>query len=187
LTQDVYDAPGVAGAWPVCSPPIRGQESQDALWRALCNEQLQVVTTDHCPFTSAEKRTGLGDFSTIPGGVPSVESRLAAVYSFGVRSGHLTPNQWVDACCTTPAELAGFAKKGKIVVGYEADLVVFDPEKEITLSTDTLHEQVDWTPYEGIEVKGWPVVTIGRGQILVEDGQFFGRQGQGQFVKRGFD
>jgi dihydropyrimidinase len=187
LTQDVYDAPGVKGAWPVCSPPIRAKESQDALWRALSSDQLQMVTTDHCPFTSAAKRSGLHDFSKIPGGVPSVESRLAAVYTYGVRRGYLTPNQWVAACCTTPAETAGFSAKGKILVGYDADLVVFDPEKRITLSTDTLHENVDWTPYDGIELRGWPETTISRGHVIVDKGQFHDRQGQGQFVARRFD
>ncbi len=184
LTEDVYDAPGVKGAWPVCSPPIRAKQAQDALWRALGNEDLQVVTTDHCPFTSAEKSTGLDNYSTIPGGVPSVESRLAAVYSFGVRSGRLTANQWVAACCTTPAELAGFANKGKIVIGYDADLVIFDPHKQITLSTEALHENVDWTPYDGIELEGWTETTLIRGQIIVEDGHFCGQRGQGRFVAR---
>jgi dihydropyrimidinase len=187
LTQDVYDAPGAKGAWPVCSPPIRAKESQDALWHGLSNGQLQVITTDHCPFSSAEKSTGLVDFSKIPGGVPSVESRLAAIYTFGVRSGRLTLNQWVAVCCTTPAELAGFSGKGKILVGYDADLVIFDPEKQITLSTETLHEKVDWTPYDGIELHGWPETTISRGTIVVENGEFRGRQGQGRFAARRFE
>jgi len=187
LTQEVFDAPGVKGAWPVCSPPIRTQAAQDALWRALGKGHLQIITTDHCPFTSADKRTGLGDFSRIPGGVPSVESRLASIYTFGVRAGHLTPNQWVSACCTVPAELAGLFNKGKIIAGFDADLVIFDPERRVTLSTEILHENVDWTPYEGIELKGWPVTTISRGEIIVEDGQFHGQEGRGRFVARRFD
>jgi dihydropyrimidinase len=187
LTQEAYDAPGVKGAWPVCSPPIRTRESQDALWRALSDEFLHVVTTDHCPFTSAEKSTGLADFSKIPGGVPSVESRLAAIYTFGVRTGRLTPNQWVAVCCTTPAELAGFSRKGKILIGFDADLVIFDPRKQVTLSTQTLHENVDWTPYDGVELHGWPETTISRGQIIVKNGRFQGQEGQGQFVYRRFD
>ena len=187
LTQDVYDAPGPPDAWPVCSPPIRAKESQDALWRALREGHLQVVTTDHCPFTSSDKRSGLGNFSQIPGGVPSVESRLAAVYTYGVRSGRVTLNQWVDACCTAPAELVGLSRKGKILVGYDADLVVFDPEKRIVLSTETLHENVDWTPYEGIELSGWPETTLSRGEIVVENGQFYGQKGRGQFMARRFD
>ena len=187
LTQDAYDAPGVRGAWPVCSPPIRGKDAQDALWRALAESSLQVVTTDHCPFTSADKATGLGDFSKIPGGVPSVESRLAAVYTFGVGSGRLTLSQWVAACCSTPAELAGLASKGKILPGYDADLVIFDPHKQVLLSTETLHENVDWTPYDGIELTGWPVTTISRGEIIADKGAFLGQEGRGRFVARRFE
>jgi dihydropyrimidinase len=184
LTQAVYDAPGVAGALPVCAPPIRDQRQQAALWRALARGDLQVVSTDHCPFTSAEKATGLDDFSTIPGGVPSIESRLATVYAFGVGRGHLTREQWVAACCSAPAEIAGFTRKGKLLPGYDADLVIFDPNREITLSTQTLHEQVDWTPYEGLTLQGWPETTICRGAIVVDEGQFVGQAGFGRFVPR---
>ena len=187
LTQDVYDAPGVLGALPVCAPPIREQQAQEALWRALSAGDLQVVTTDHCPFTSAEKATGLNDFSKIPGGVPSVESRFAAVYTYGVRAGHLSLNQWVNACCTMPAKLAGFERKGKIVPSYDADLAIFDPQRELVLSAELLHEQVDWTPYEGMALHGWPETTISRGEIIVEDGQFIGQAGRGRFVRRNFD
>jgi dihydropyrimidinase len=187
LTQEVYDAPGVLGALPVCSPPIRDQDAQQALWRALSNGDLQVVTTDHCPFTSAEKATGLDDFSKIPGGVPSVESRYAAVYSAGVATGRLSLNQWVNACCTIPAELAGFKRKGRILPGCDADLVIFDQEREIVLSTETLHEHVDWTPYEGLALKGWPETTLSRGEIIVEDGQFIAAAGRGRFVARSYD
>jgi dihydropyrimidinase len=187
LTQDVYDAPGVLGALPVCAPPIRDKFAQEALWHALSTGDLQAVSTDHCPFTSAEKATGLGDFSKIPGGVPSVECRFATAYSFGVRAGHLTPNQWVAACCTSPAELAGFRQKGRVLPGYDADIVVFDPDKEITLSTATLHERVDWTPFEGILVHGWPETTLSRGTVIVEDGQFAGEMGHGRFVPRSFN
>jgi dihydropyrimidinase len=99
----------------------------------------------------------------------------------------VTLNQWVDACCTAPAELVGLSRKGRILVGYDADLVVFDPEKRIVLSTETLHENVDWTPYEGIELRGWPETTLSRGEIVVENGQFRGQKGRGQFVARRFD
>ena len=188
VTQEAYDRPGVEGALPVCAPPIRSQVSQDALWRALGNGDLQVVTTDHCPFTRAEKEIGIeaNDFSQIPGGVPSIESRYAAVYSQGVRRGLLTENQWVAACCTTPAKLAGFEHKGDIVVGYDADLVIFAPAKEVTLSTDFLHENVDWTLYDGMKIQGWPEMTICRGQVLVQDGKFVGEKGYGRFIKRRF-
>jgi len=187
LTQDVYDAPGVLGTLPVCSPPIRDKAAQEALWRALSNGDLQVVTTDHCPFTIAEKATGLDNFSKIPGGVPSVESRFAAIYTAGVATGRLSLNQWVNACCTVPAQLAGFKRKGRILPGYDADLVIFDPGLELVLSTQTLHEQVDWTPYEGLALKGWPQTTLSRGKIIVEDGHFTASAGRGRFVARSYD
>ena len=184
LTQDVYDRPGVLGTLPVCSPPIRGVDSQEALWRALGRGDLQVVATDHCPFKLADKETGLEDFSRIPGGVPSVEVRFPALYSEGVRRGRLTLSQWVDLCCTTPARLAGLQKKGQIAARYDADLVVFDPEKEVAVSTDSLHEAVDWTPYDGMTLQGWPAVTISRGEIIVEEGEFKAERGRGRFVQR---
>jgi dihydropyrimidinase len=187
LTWEVYDGPGVLGALPVCAPPIRSKRQQEALWRALSNHDLQVVTTDHCPFTSAEKATGLADFSKIPGGVPSVESRFAAVYSHGALAGHMTLNQWVSTCCTKPAELAGFSSKGKLLPGYDADLVVFDPRREVVLSTDTLHENVDWTPYEGLKVQGRVETTLSRGRVIVDEGQFVGEAGHGRFVPRKFN
>ncbi|MCB8945250.1 MAG: dihydropyrimidinase [Ardenticatenaceae bacterium] len=185
LTQEVYDAPGVAGTLPICSPPIRDEAAQAALWRALAAGNLQIVTTDHCPFTQADKATGLSDYSQIPGGVPGIEMRLSALYSGGVRNGRITPNQWVDLCCTTPARLVGLTHKGHIGIGYDADIVIFDPHQQKTLSTATLHEQVDWTPYEGLSVQGWPQLTMSRGRVLVADEAFVGEPGCGRFVQRG--
>jgi dihydropyrimidinase len=186
LTQDVYDRPGLGGALPICSPPIRDLEQQRALWKALGDEKLQVISTDHCPFMAAEKATGLHDYSQIPGGVPSIEMRFPAIYTFGVRTGHMTPNQWVAACCTIPARLAGLENKGDIAIGYDADLVVFDPDASLVLSTDTLHENVDWTLYDDVALQGWPAVTVSRGRVLVEGGEFSGRPGLGRYVNRSF-
>ncbi|MFN2188251.1 MAG: amidohydrolase family protein, partial [Candidatus Promineifilaceae bacterium] len=151
---------------------------------ALAEGSLQVVSTDHCPFTREEKASGLLDFSQIPGGVPSIEMRFPAVYSQGVATGKLSLNQWVDACCTAPARIAGFEDKGRIEVGCDADLVVFDPEKQVVLSTDTLHEDVDWTPYEGMKIQGWPEFTISRGELIVSGGEFHGSAGRGRFTRR---
>lgn len=184
LDWTAYDAPGVFGALPVCSPPLRPRADQDALWRALAEGALQLVTTDHCPFTQAEKAAGLHNYSRIPGGVPSIEMRFPAIYSHGVRSGLLTLNQWVSLCCTTPARLAGLDQKGDIAIGLDADLVIFDPHQTVQLSTETLHEQVDWTPYEGLSVTGWPVYTLSRGVPVIAEGKFVGAAGNGRFINR---
>lgn len=184
LTEAAYDAPGLQGALPVCAPPLRTQADQPALWRALAHNDLQLVTTDHCPFTQEQKARGLGDFSRIPGGVPSIEARFPLLYSYGVRAGQITPERWVDVCCTTPARLHHLERKGVIAVGYDADLVIFDPDRRVTLSTGTLHENVDWTPYDGMEAQGWPAATIQRGAVLVENGAFAGEAGQGRYIHR---
>ncbi len=185
LTDAAYDAPGVQGALPICAPPLRPSADQEALWQALAHGHLNIVTTDHCPFTAADKQKGWQqDFSQVPGGVPSIEMRLAAVFSGGVQRGLLTLNQWVDVCCTTPAKLAGFERKGDIAAGYDADVVIFDPQQAKLLSTETLHEQVDWTPYEGLTVQGWPLVTISRGEVIVDGGVFVGESGRGRYVAR---
>lgn len=183
VTQDAYDAPGLLGTLPVCAPPLRPQSDQDALWQALGQGTLQMVTTDHCPFMSNEKARGLDDFSKIPGGVPSIEMRLSGVYQ-GVVRGHFSLNRWVELCCTAPARLAGFSNKGDITIGYDADLVIFDPGHQVILSTDFLHENVDWTPYDGIELQGWPEVTISRGEVIARDGKFLGEPGRGRFTPR---
>lgn len=186
LTDELFDRPGVEGALPVCSPPIRDLATQAELWQALADGQLQLVTTDHCPFTRPEKATGLEDYSRIPGGVPSIEMRFPSLYSAGVRSGRLSLNQWVDLCCTTPARLAGLTGKGDLRPGYDADLVIFDPDQEQVLSPTTLHEQAGWTPYEGLVVTGWPAITISRGEVIVERGVFLAQPGRGRFAPRHF-
>lgn len=183
-TWDAYDAPGVEGALPVCSPPIRSQSEQDALWQALADGNLQMITTDHCPFTHEEKATGLFDYSQIPGGVPSIEMRFASIYHKGVRTGLLTPNQWIDLCCTTPAKTVGLTNKGHIGIGFDADMVIFDPNVKFFVTANSLHEAAGWTLYNGLTLHGWPITTISRGEIIVDNGQLLGRAGQGQFVKR---
>lgn len=184
LTEDRYSRPDLEGALPVCAPPLRTAADQAHLWRALARNDLQLISTDHCPLTKAHKARGLDDFSQIPGGVPSLEARLALIYTYGVLAGHISANRWVDLCCTTPARLHHLYRKGHIAVGYDADLVIFDPEAEITLSTNTLHENVDWTPYEGLQLQGWPSATLSRGEIIAQNGECTADAGRGRFVAR---
>lgn len=182
LTHDEYDKDGVKGALPVCSPPIRGKDAQDGLWEMIARDGLHTISTDHCPFTCAEKKTGLGSFNTIPGGVPSIEMRFPAMYSKGVRDGLISLNQWVDLCCAAPAELFGLEKKGDIQVGKDADIVIFDPERKFKVTAENLEECADWTPYEGLEITGWPEMTISRGEIIAEDGKVVCDKGRGKFL-----
>ncbi len=182
LTDEVFEAEGVEGALPICSPPIRGIVDQLELWEYLSSESFHTISSDHCPFTLKEKEAGMEAFNKVPGGVPSIEMRFSSIYSRGVRDGFITVNQWVDLCCTTPAWLFGLESKGDIQVGKDADLVVFNPSKEVELSRESLHEEAGWTPYKDQKITGWPEVTISRGEIIVENGKCLAEKGRGQFI-----
>lgn len=182
LTDEVFEAEGVEGALPICSPPIRGIVDQLELWEYLSSESFHTISSDHCPFTLKEKEAGMEAFNKVPGGVPSIEMRFSSIYSRGVRDGFISLNQWIDLCCTTPAWLFGLESKGDIQVGKDADLVVFNPSKEVVLSEESLHEEAGWTPYKNQKIIGWPEVTISRGEIIVENGEFKGAKGRGQFI-----
>ncbi len=167
----------------ICAPPLRKRLDQDALWRGLARDELQVISTDHCPFTTPEKE-GEPDFTRIPGGIPSVEARLSLVHD-AARRGMMPLTRWVEACCSAPARLFKLPRKGHIAPGYDADLVIFDPEGEVQLSAGALHERVDWSPYEGMAVTGWPRTVVSRGKLIVRDGEYLGRAGQGRFLRAG--
>jgi len=191
LTDACYGVPGFEGAKYICSPPLRKPADQEGLWKALSAGVLQAVGTDHCPFFyQGTKNLGrpLDDpppFTQIPGGIPSIEARLALLYTFGVGAGRITLSQWVHACSTGPARMFGlYPRKGALELAADADLVLFDPDKSVTLSTQQLHENVDYTPYEGIKLKGYPMVTVARGRIIVQDGEYTGGDPQGRFLSR---
>jgi dihydropyrimidinase len=159
------------------SPPVRERHHQVALWQALADGTLDIVSTDHGPRTRAPDQPGHG-FS-------GVEARLALVHHFGVNKGRLSRNRWVEVCCTNPAKIMGLLRKGQLLPGYDADIVLFDPKKSFTFSATALHSAIDYCTYDGISVAGYPRTTISRGEVIVEDGEFFGQPGRGRFIARG--
>jgi len=185
LTRDKYKEPGFKGARYVMSPPLRGIEDQNALWTGLADGSLQVVGSDHCPFRTDQKKLGQESFDKIPNGVPGVETLLPLLLSEGVGKGRLTMERLVEIVSTGPARLFGlYPRKGAVMAGSDADLVIIDPGKEVALSAETLHMNLDYTLYEGFTLKGYPVITISKGKIICSDGQFFGSPGEGEFIAR---
>ncbi len=187
LSYDNYEEPGFDGAKYVMSPPLREKWHQDVLWKGLQKNDLQVISTDHCPFCMAEqKELGKNDFSKIPNGAPGIETRLTLVHDGGVRHGRITMNRFVELCSTTPAKMFGlFPRKGTIAVGSDADIVIFDPNKRATLGVKTLHMKVDYNPYEGRTVQGSPSAVIVNGNVVIEGDTFVGKKGAGRFLRRG--
>jgi len=186
LSYDNYEEPGFDGAKYVMSPPLRPKETQDRLWRGLAFNDLQAISTDHCPFCMKEQKTlGQDDFSKIPNGAPGIETRMSLVYDGGVLPGRISLNRFVELTSTSPAKIFGlFPKKGTIAPGSDADIVVFDPSKKATLSAKTLHMNVDYNPYEGREVTGAVDTVVSRGRVVIDAGVFTGRAGAGSFLKR---
>ena len=194
LSYDNYEEPGFDGAKYVMSPPLREKWHQEELWKGLARNDLQVVSTDHCPFCMKEgfqgqpkqKELGRGDFSKIPNGAPGVETRMALMYDGGVVAGRITASRWIELTSTTPAKIMGmFPRKGTIAVGSDADIVIWDPTITQTLSAKTHHMRVDYNPYEGRKVKGKAVTVLSRGEVIVEKDRFLGKKGRGKFIKRG--
>jgi dihydropyrimidinase len=159
-------------------PPLRDAAQRDALWDALAAGTIDIVSSDHCP------RVPRDGFN--PAGASGVETRLSLVHELGVRTGRIDLSRWVSACCTRPAEIFGLERKGRLRAGCDADIVVFDPSREKTLSVDALHSALPFSTYEGIAVRGFPVTTISRGEVIVADGEFRGEAGRGRFVERGY-
>jgi dihydropyrimidinase len=156
------------------------------MWRGLRTNDLQVVSTDHCPFCmKGQKDLGADNFAKIPNGMPGVETRMYLMWDGGVRKGRISMNRFVEITSTAPAKIFGlYPKKGTIAVGADADLLVWDGEKRHVLSDKTLHMRVDYTPYEGREVVGAPTHVLSRGKVVVENGRYVGKKGDGRFVKR---
>jgi len=178
--------PGFDGAKYVYSPPARDASNHPALWDAARTDVLSVISTDHCAFLwDGQKTLGKDDFTKIPNGGPGLEDRLVMIHHFGVNEGRIGLNRMVDLLATQPAKLFGlYPRKGTIAPGADADIVIFDPEKELTLSAATHHSKADYNLYEGTTVTGAPELTMVRGNVVVENGELVAKPGVGQFVKR---
>lgn len=169
----------------VCTPPLRAPEHGHALWKALQRGQIQQVCSDHSSFTLQDREMGRHDFTRIPNGLPGIETRLSILFSEGVSTGKISINRFVELVSTNPAKIFGlFPKKGSLSIGADADLVVFDPEKEWIIDHKMLHQKVDYSPYQNMEVKGAPVLTISRGEVVSENGEPKAERGRGQFIRR---
>ena len=169
----------------VMSPPFRNKQHQDSLWAGLQSSSLSVVATDHCAFTTDQKRTGIGDFTKIPNGTGGLEDRMPMLWTHGVGTGRLTPNEFVAVTSTNIAKILGmYPKKGAVLVGSDADLVVWDPEATKTITAGAQQSAIDYNVFEGQTVKGLPRFTLTRGVVAVTEGKVDSREGHGEFVAR---
>src|SRR5256714_4659614 len=175
------------GAKYVMTPPLRDKSNQAELWKGLKTDDLQIISTDHCPFCMKEqKELGRNDFSKIPNGAPGVEHRMSLIYDGGVVGNRVSLNRFVELTSTAAAKMFGlFPRKGTIAVGSDADIVVFDPEAEQIISAATHHMNVDYSAYEGRRLQGAVETVLARGRVVIENGEFKGKAGDGQFLKRG--
>ena len=183
-----YERPGFEAAKFVMSPPLRPAPHQDALWRGLAARDLDTVGTDHCPFGFSDpphKQRGRDDFSKIPNGAPGIETRLMLLWDAGVRTGRITPERFVEVISGAPARIFGlWPRKGTIAAGADADIVIWNPDTQVTLSAATHHMRVDYSLYEGRTVTGAPETVLSRGEIIADRGAFLGRKGRGRFLQR---
>ena len=190
LDEERYNEPDFGGAKYVMSPPLRTKESNEALWGGLNSGDLQVVATDHCPFDFKGKKDMFGkdDYKKIPNGAPGIETLLMLLHSEGVVKGRISLERMVDVLATGTARMFGLRDKGEIAVGKDADLVVFDPEQKFTITQSKLHMNIDYTPFEGMEITGMPMAVYSRGKRVAEwNGDqmtFVGEVGRGKFIKR---
>ena len=184
LDASLYEQDFDGAKW-VMSPPLREKKDQATLWAGINQGLVQVVATDHCPFTWEQKQMGKDDFSKIPNGHPAIEHRMELLFSEGVNKGKISLNKYVEVTSTNAAKIFGlFPKKGTIGVGADADIVIFDPSKKHTISVDTHHMNTDYSGYEGWEVTGKVKTVLLRGKVAIDDNKCLVEKGYGQFVKR---
>ncbi len=184
--DDMIDSKGFESAKYVFTPPLREQGHQEKLWDGIAKNHIQVVATDHCPFNlNGQKDFGKDDFTKIPNGAPGIENRLHLMYENGVKKNRISLNRWIELCATKPAKIFGlYPKKGTIAVDSDADLVIWDPKQEITISAKTHHMNVDYNLYEGYKISGSPATVISNGEIIVDNNKFIGKAGRGKYLKR---
>ncbi|MFB9222454.1 dihydropyrimidinase [Paracoccus cavernae] len=169
----------------VMSPPFRNKQHQDSLWNGLQSGSLSCVATDHCAFTTAQKRTGIGNFTKIPNGTGGLEDRLPMLWTHGVGTGRLTPNEFVAVSSTNIAKILNmYPKKGAVLVGSDADLVIWDPDAEKVISAGAQQSAIDYNVFEGQRVKGLPRYTLSRGRVAYREGKIESPEGHGEFVAR---
>lgn len=184
LEDSVYSRPGLEGAKFVCAPPIRKKEDQDALWEALAAGEIQTVATDQCSFTMEQKAMGKDDFTKIPGGLPGVQTRGTLLYTYGVRQGRITLEQMCQLLSENPAKLYGmYPKKGALLEGSDADIVIFDPDKKDVISAATHAYNTDNNPFEGFALHGGIEQVLLRGNLAVKDG-VLRKEKLGTYIKR---
>ena len=180
---DVFKKPN--GHYFATCPQIKSEDDRLQLWEGLSNGSIQVIGTDTCTFTTKQKNTWNGDFTKIPYGLPGTELMLPLLYN-GVVEGKISMHQMVALCSTNPAKVFGmYPQKGSITIGSDADLVIYDPKKEVTIDYKNLETNCDWSPYQGIKLTGYPHITIVRGKIVAQEGKCVGEKGYGKFIKRG--
>jgi len=186
IDQSFLDQPNFEGAKYVYTPPPRPKANQDVLWNAVRTNVLQAISTDHCAYLfNGQKDAGKDDFRQIPNGGPGLENRLQMIHHFGVREGRISLNRMVELLCTNPAKLFGlYPRKGTLAVGSDADVVVFDPDRHVTISASTHHSRSDYNLYEGTKVQGSPEIVLLRGNVIVDGDQLLAKPGSGQFIKR---
>lgn len=167
----------------VCSPPMKGEESREALWAAIKNGTIDTVATDHCPFQSYEKDWGRDDFTKIPNGCAGVENLYPYMLS-AANEGKISMSRAVELCAANPRRYSGARKRGSLAAGKDADIVIYDPNRDFTVSVKNMHSDYDHTIWEGKTFHGYPVATYVRGNLVYENGEFVGQPGYGRFVKR---
>lgn len=185
LTDECYEGDFNRALKFVMAPPLRKAADVEALWGGLADGTIDTVATDHCSFAWADKKErAAGEVFKSPGGVPGVESRLSIMYSEGVVRRGLSLGRFSELISTAPARLFGLKNKGAIEVGLDADLVIFDPAAEKTVTAETLHQAVDYTPFEYLKVRGWPEKVFSRGELIIDGERFMGEPGRGRFIAR---